>query len=604
MSDNLWKAVALLDRGERWQIAVLLLLATLNGLAQIVGVGSVMPFIGVLTNPELLQENELLNWGYQQVGAPSPNTFLVMLGAVVLVTFVLSNVLIAFTHWFTFRFSRRNQYRLSLRLFHAYLQRPYVYHIQRNSAEAGKNILTEAQTFNQQVLLAGLQALAFSVSALFIAAFLLWLNIVVAAVAVGVIGGAYGVVYMVLRRRLYRLGKGRLRANTARFKAANEAFGAIKEIKAAGNESAFIERYAAESKRFVDALEAHQMMRNLPQYVIEIVGMGSVLLMVLLLMAMGHQISSIAQLVGVYIVAGCRLFPAFQRVYHGISGLRANAPVVDALHADLFDAASQTSESVTRRSEPLAKLPFRKAIKLQDVSFAYPDAERSAVRGVTLTIPCGTSAAFVGATGAGKTTLADIIIGLLRPQQGSIEVDGVALNEDNLDRWRRNLGYVPQHIYLLDNTVARNIAFGVPDLQIDPAALERAARIANIHEFVINELPRGYQTVVGERGMRLSGGQRQRLGIARALYHDPELLVLDEATSALDNATEDAVQTAIEQVAKAKTLIIIAHRLSTVRNCDVVYLFKKGHLAAAGTYDTLLAGSPQFQVLAQAKVSL
>jgi ABC-type multidrug transport system fused ATPase/permease subunit len=207
--------------------------------------------------------------------------------------------------------------------------------------------------------------------------------------------------------------------------------------------------------------------------------------------------------------------------------------------------------------------------------------------------------AFVGETGAGKTTLADIIIGLLRPEKGSIVVDGVTLTDDNLGRWRANLGYVPQHIYLLDDTVARNIAFGVPEAQVSPVALERAARIANIHDFVVNELPYGYNTVVGERGIRLSGGQRQRIGIARALYHDPKLLVLDEATSALDNLTEDAVQKAIDQVAQAKTLIIIAHRLTTVRNCDLVYVLKKGGLAAVGTYDSLLAGNVQFQSLAQ-----
>jgi ABC-type multidrug transport system fused ATPase/permease subunit len=601
MTDTFWKTLALLDRGERWQLALLLVLAMFNGLAQVAGVGSIMPFIGVLTNPGLLEENALLRWTHQQFGAPSANTFLVMLGAVVLVTFVLSNVLIAFTQWFTYKFSRWNQYRLSLRLFDAYLRKPYVYHIQHNSADAGKNILTEAQTFTQQILLAGLQALAFSVSALFISVFLVWLNVLVAAIAIGVIGGAYGVVYLALRRRLQRLGRSRLRANTARFKAASEAFGAIKEIKVAGNEMTFLDRYAVESKRFADAMAAHQIMRNLPQYLIEIVGMGSVLMMVVLLMAMGYETTAITPLVGVYIVAGYRLFPAFQRVYQGVSGLRANTPVVDALYADLADTAMDQDDSGANAMEPLEKLPFRKALELEDVTFTYPGAEHPAVTGVTITIPCGTSVAFVGETGAGKTTLADVIIGLLRPQKGSIIVDGVDLTEENLGRWRANLGYVPQHIYLLDDTVARNIAFGVPEPQINPAALERAARIANIHDFVINELPQGYDTVVGERGIRLSGGQRQRIGIARALYHDPELLVLDEATSALDNATEDAVQKAIEQAAQAKTLIIIAHRLTTVRNCDLVYVLKKGHLAAEGTYDSLFTRSPQFRALAQAK---
>jgi ABC-type bacteriocin/lantibiotic exporter with double-glycine peptidase domain len=510
---------------------------------------------------------------------------------------VLSNVFIAFTQWFTYKFSHSNQYRLSMRLFDAYLQKPYVYYLRRNSADIGKNILTETQTFTQ-VLLSSLQAVGFSVSALFIIVFLLWLNPLVAGAAVGIIGGGYGLVYMGLRARLRQLGRARLRANTGRFKAANETFGAIKEIKVTGSQTAFLNRYGTEAKRFAEAVASHQIIRNLPRYLVEIVGLGSVLLMVLLLVAFGYETTAIAPLVGVYVVAGYRLFPCFLHVYQGVSGLRADGPVVYALYTDLSGARADYDNPL-ESLKPSEKLPFTKAIELKDITFTYPGAEYPALKGLRLKIPCGSSVAFVGETGAGKTTLADIIIGLLRPEKGSIVVDGVTLTDDNLARWRANLGYVPQHIYLLDDTVARNIAFGVPGALVSPVALERAARIANIHDFVVNELPYGYNTVVGERGIRLSGGQRQRIGIARALYHDPKLLVLDEATSALDNLTEDAVQKAIDQAAQAKTLIIIAHRLTTVRNCDLVYVLKKGGLAAVGTYDSLLAGNVQFQSLAQ-----
>jgi ABC-type multidrug transport system fused ATPase/permease subunit len=288
-------------------------------------------------------------------------------------------------------------------------------------------------------------------------------------------------------------------------------------------------------------------------------------------------------------------------MYQGVSGLRADGPVVHALYTDLSHTRGSTDDRLPRGRESFEKLPFKKAIELQDLTFTYPGSEYPAIKGLSLKIPCGTSVAFVGETGAGKTTLADVIIGLLPSQKGRVLVDGVELTKDNLRRWRANLGYVPQHIYLMDDTIARNIAFGVPDSKINQATVEWAARIANLHDFVTNELPHGYKTVVGERGIRLSGGQRQRIGIARALYHDPELLVLDEATSALDNATEDAVQKAIDQAAEAKTLIIIAHRLSTVRNCDLVYVLKKGRVVAQGNYETLLDGSPQFRSLALAK---
>jgi ABC-type multidrug transport system fused ATPase/permease subunit len=600
MIDTIRKALTLLDQSERWKLVVLLLFAGFNGLAQVAGIGSVMPFIGVLTNPGLVQENALLRWVHGQLGAPSTHAFLLMLGGAVLVTFVLSNIFVAFTQWFTYRFSQANQYRLSMRLFDAYLRKPYAYHIQHNSADIGKNILTETQTFTNQVLLASLQAVGFSVSALFIMVFLIWLNPLVAAAAVGIIGGGYGLVYIVLRVRLRQLGRNRLRANTGRFKAANETFGAIKEIKATGREVAFLDRYGAEAKRFADAMAAHQIIRNLPRHLVEIVGLGSVLLMVLLLVAVGYETTAIAPLVGVYVIAGHRLFPCFQHIYQGVSGLRADGPVVHALYTDLSDTGGGDGGPL-ENPDSLTKLPFRKAIELQDLTFTFPGADYPALKGVSLKIPCGTSVAFVGETGAGKTTLADVIIGLLPSQKGRVLVDGVELTKDNLRRWRANLGYVPQHIYLMDDTIARNIAFGVPDSKIDHAAVEWAARIANLHEFVINELPDGYDTVVGERGIRLSGGQRQRIGIARALYHDPELLILDEATSALDNATEDAVQKAIDQAAEAKTLVIIAHRLSTVRNCDLVYVLKKGRVVAQGTYDTLLDGNAQFRALALAK---
>jgi ABC-type multidrug transport system fused ATPase/permease subunit len=323
-------------------------------------------------------------------------------------------------------------------------------------------------------------------------------------------------------------------------------------------------------------------------------------MIVIFLIMLGYELGTIAPLVGVYLVAGFRLFPAFQKVYHGISGLRGDAPVVHALHAALTDANSHSNHFIEIFNYE-QRLRFRGEIEVRNVTFTYPGAERAAVKGINFVIPCGSSVAFVGETGAGKTTLVDLIIGLLTPEEGAIAIDGVLLNADNLSRWRANMGYVPQHIYLMDDTIARNIAFGIPDAKIDMVALERAARIANIHDFVVNELAQGYDTVVGERGIRLSGGQRQRLGIARALYHDPELLILDEATSALDNATEDAVQKAIEQAAQAKTLIIIAHRLSTVRNCDFVYVLKKGRIVAQGAYETLLDGNAQFRALALAK---
>jgi ATP-binding cassette, subfamily B, bacterial PglK len=242
-------------------------------------------------------------------------------------------------------------------------------------------------------------------------------------------------------------------------------------------------------------------------------------------------------------------------------------------------------------------LPFAREIILDDVSFAYPTAAKSAINNVSLEIPLGTRVGFVGSTGSGKTTTIDIILGLLDPTSGRLLADGTPIDAQNVRSWQANLGYVPQHIYLADDTVAGNIALGVPPRKIDQDAVERAARIASIHDFVVNEMPQGYRTMVGERGVRLSGGQRQRIGVARALYRDPSVLLFDEATSALDNLTEKAVMQGLQSLGRDRTIIFIAHRLSTVRNCDVIYLFAGGRITASGTYDELTASSAEFQLM-------
>jgi len=290
--------------------------------------------------------------------------------------------------------------------------------------------------------------------------------------------------------------------------------------------------------------------------------------------------------------------PAMQHIFKGMSQMRFHAAVLDTLYEALQKSGEAAGSRVPQDVEPL---PFTDRLDLEGITFRYPGSAEAVISDLSLTIQAGSAVAFVGTTGAGKTTIGDIILGLLPPSEGSMRVDGVDITDRNIHRWQRNLGYVPQDIYLQDNTVASNIAFATAEKQIDMEAVERAARIANIHEFIVNELPKGNKTVVGERGVRLSGGERQRVGIARALYHNPAVLVLDEATSALDGATERAVFAAIENVARVKTLIIIAHRLSTVRNCAAVYVIDYGRIVASGTYDELMESSARFQEMARGR---
>jgi ABC-type bacteriocin/lantibiotic exporter with double-glycine peptidase domain len=552
----------------------------------------------LITSPNELQDNQFLRWTSTVVGSDDWQTLLVVLGLGVLFAFVSTNIIIAVTQWMMFKFSWGIQYRLSLRLFVAYLGKPYVAYLNKNSADANKNVLSESQFFATNVIAPAMQAFTFGISAILIIGFLFWVSPVAASIVGAVLGGGYGLFYLGLRRTLLRVGQKRTTANMNRFKATAEAFGGIKEIKATGREDAFIAAYELHANEYASTNALEQILALLPRYLIEILALGSMLLLILRLIVTGTEASTILPLASVYAIGGLRLMPAMQALYGGVSHLRFAKPVVDALYVELLEEEHAVG-GAPRGTKNATKLVVKDKIELKDVTFTYPSAERSSVESVSLIIPHGSSIAFVGETGAGKTTIADVIVGLLRPQKGSVTVDGQELNDSTLPGWQRNLGYVPQQIYLADESVTRNIAFGVPEEMIDQTAVEQAARIANIHDFVTIELPNGYDTLVGEQGVRLSGGQRQRIGIARALYYDPEVLVLDEATSALDGATEQEVQDAINQINATKCMVFIAHRLSTVRDVPAIYVMEGGRIVAHGTYDELAEASPHFRALAQ-----
>jgi len=563
-------------------------------LLEVAGVASVLPFLSVIGNPEMIRENAILNWLYTTFNFPSVNRFLLFLGFIVLVVLVTSNVFRALVHWALYRYSWMRNHQLSRRLLAVYLQRPYVFFLDQHSTTLGRNILAEVQHLINGIVIPGLQALSGLVVILFILAFLIIIDPVLAVVILFAVGGAYGMIYALVRGRLRRLGQERVEANRERFKSAAEAFGGIKLLKLLGREREILDVFSPASYRFSSTMASRQVISHIPRYALETVAFGGILVIVLYLLATRQHLGQVLPLMGLYAFAGYRLMPALQRVFAGMSQVRFNQAVLDTLFDDLHGA----TESVPR-SSALEPLRMEQALELRNVTFHYPEAQAPAVEDIALSVPMGSSIALVGRTGAGKTTVADLILGLLRPQEGALYVDDQEITDELLPRWQRNLGYVPQDIYLTDDTVAANIAFAVPKDKIDMQAVERAAKIANIHKFIETELPKGYDTIVGERGVRLSGGERQRIGIARALYHDPQVLVLDEATSALDGTTEAAVFQAIENVARTKTLIIIAHRLATVRGCDTVYLLEHGRIAAQGTYDELVEQSETFRKMAE-----
>ena len=356
-----------------------------------------------------------------------------------------------------------------------------------------------------------------------------------------------------------------------------------------GLEKIFIDRFSKPSKKIASNTALEAVINNIPRYVLEAITFGGILLIVLFLMYSGNEIRDILPILTLYVYAGYRLMPAIQQIYISLNNLRVVGPALNSLHKDLLNLSSKIN------NEKIETIKFTKSMDLNHISFKYENNPKMTINEVTLQIKPFTTIGFVGSTGSGKTTMIDIILGLLKAHEGKLSVDGKIINRDNLRSWQRSIGYVPQQIFLSDDTISANVAFGIESGDIDQEKVEKVCKIANLHNFIIDELPLQYKTTVGERGVRLSGGQRQRIGIARALYHRPQLLILDEATSSLDNVTENLIMESIYKLKKNITIIIIAHRLNTVKNCDKIFLFNKGKLEGQGTYDELIESSDQFK---------
>ncbi len=596
MLETLRKLNALLDPRDRGKVGLLAILMIVTAFMQTVGIASVMPFLAVLSDPAMVHDNDMLRIAYDWLGFESTSSFLYFLGLAAFVLFVTGTALQALNQWAITRFTHMQQYELSRRLMGDYLARPFTFFLNRNSGDLAKTVLQETTQAINGALLPMLRLVSQGLLALFIIGLLVaaqpWLAMIVAVS----LGGIYGGIYVMARTWLNRIGEDRVEANRERFTAAAEAFAGAKEIRLLGRERDYLERYRHPSKRFASHQANAMLLQNLPQYAIEAIAFGGVLLLVLFLMAGDGGLAQALPLIGLYALAGRQLIPAFQKIFQQIASLRFNTAAVDNILKDLGSRPDSTP-MIERHDKPKPLAPSM-SIEVKGLSYHYPGHEQPALKDVSLEIPARTTVGFVGSSGAGKSTLVDLLLGLLEPDEGQILIDGEPLTRNNARNWQAALGYVPQHIFLADQSVAANIALGVPEDRIDQAAVERAARLANLHNFVTTELPRGYATIIGERGTRLSGGQRQRIGIARALYRDPDVLFFDEATSALDNATERAVMDALHNLSGQKTVVLIAHRLSTVRPCSRIFVFEQGHLMDEGVWEDLSDRSASFQRLA------
>ena len=595
------RALALLTPRERVRGLQVLALIVLMALFEALGVLAIMPFLAVLADPGMIESHALLARLHAAAGAPETARFLMLLGAGALGLVVVGAAVRTVTELAINRFIQTRVHSFGVRLLQTYLRQPYPFFLQRHSGDLQRAILSEAEKVVQAVYWPGMLLVANGTVLVVLVALLVAVDPLVALGATVVLGSAYLSIYLAVRQRLRRIGAEGVAANQARFQATTEALGGIKGVRLQGAERQVLDRFAAPSEALARRIAASTTISHVPKYAIEAIGFGGILALALVLLARhgadGAALGQVLPLIGLYAFAGYRLLPAVQAVYRGFTMLRFGDAGLASVEADLRLGRDVPDLPA---GPPPALLPLRQALRLERVSFAYPGGSGAGLHGIDLTVPAGARVGIVGRTGSGKTTLVDVILGLLTPDAGQVLVDGAALTPDRLRGWQRAIGYVPQDIFLRDGTIAENIAFGADPDDIDPAAIERAARLAQLHDFVTTELQRGYETRVGERGVRLSGGQRQRIGIARALYHDPTLLVFDEATSALDNETERLVMDAIAGLGGDRTVLMIAHRLSTVRDCDMILVLEGGRLAGLGRYEDLLADNDAFRRIAAA----
>lgn len=586
------RLLALLPRKQRlhayWLLPAMILMAVM----ETIGVATIMPFLAVVANPDEAVGNRYLGAVYRGLGFADANGFLIFLGATSLAVLVFSNAFSVFVTYLLNRFALVQNHLWQARLMGAYLARPYASFLRANTAELGRNILVEVSEVVNKVLTPLLQLMARFTAALSVLALLIIVDPTLAITVSLALGSAYAIVFLFVRRTLQRLGEERLNIDAVRFRTISEAFGGIKDVKVAGRESTFLGRFSVASGRFSDLTVTQRVINVVPKYGLEVIAFGGIILIVLQLLATGHSTAKVLPLVALYAFASYRLMPAVQQIFEAVTQLRFSLPSLEVLERDLENAAPQDFQ--LERATPTG---LGRSVELRGVSFSYPESPPS-LKGIDLYVQKNSSVAFVGTTGSGKTTILDLILGLLTPTEGELLIDGSALTDEGLRGWQASVGYVPQQVFLCNGSITENIAFGVPEGDVDMAAVTRAAEVAQLHEFIAR-LPAGYDTQVGERGLRLSGGQRQRIGIARALYHDPPVVVFDEATSSLDNLTEQAVLQALEHMAGSRTVFIVAHRLSTVQACDVIHLVEGGGIAASGTYKELLATSQEFRSLVQ-----
>jgi ABC-type bacteriocin/lantibiotic exporter with double-glycine peptidase domain len=594
MFSNIVRTLNLLSIGDKRKGFVFLILMGFQAALEVGTVGLIMPFIAIVTDPGQIDRSHYLNMFYVLSGVRSPTSFLVLIGSSLIGLILFKNVFQTYLLIAQSRYSTRIQFDIERRLMSSYLMRDYLFHIERNPTELYQNMRSVSAIINLVIspLLQGISELSILV---FMLGFLLWLHPFITLSSIILLGGMMAIIYLSVGNKARRFGEIAQKHATAMDQWMIQSFAGIKEVKILGREVFFVRKTLLHSSLYVRATFNGQILSQLSRPLIESVGFALIILFVLGNLVYGQNNDAILPTLVLFVAAAFRLMPALNRIVGFALVIRQSTSRVDSVVGELSVESVKVGKTAAKPAQE--KYPMHTAIELKDIVYRYPSAVKPSLDKFSMTVRKGESIALVGQSGAGKTTVVDLLLGLLPDYQGRFLVDGIDLPPDKMLGWRQNFGYIPQAIYLSDDTVRRNVAFGLEDNEIDEEKVKKAIQAAQLEE-VIARMPDGLDTFVGDRGARLSGGQRQRIGIARALYSDPEILILDEATSALDNETERAVSSAIDDLSGAKTIILIAHRLSTVIHCDRIFFMRDGQVTAQGTYAELLEASEQFRKFA------
>tara|TARA_Y100000996_G_scaffold396496_1_gene362639 strand:+ start:5765 stop:7573 length:1809 start_codon:yes stop_codon:yes gene_type:complete len=593
MFKEIKELIDLLSAPQRKQLFTLQLLVIFMAISEMISIFSIGPFMAVIANNDLITSNPYLNYLYTYFSFSDNASFIFSLAALIIIIMITAASISMFCTWRLAHFAQKIGAEISMKLYNFYLHEDWLFHSCNNSADLVSKVGVECNRLTNTVIN---QILMFGQKIFLV--LLITMGILIYNPAVGLIGFSliavsYVILFNTVRKNLLLNGQNVSKANKLRTKLMQEGFGGIKDLLLNGRQESFTQRYQDISKLFAASQGNTVALAQMPRYILELIAFVSVLLLIMYFVSNdSSSLATILPTLAIYSVAGLKLLPAFQQIYASVASMRANLASFRLVKDDLKEANLFFEQNLAHDQ----KITFCQQIEIKDLSFGYPVKDNNVINNLSFKINKNQMIGIVGPSGSGKSTLVDLIIGLIEPSDGEILVDNKKLVAYRNYGWKKNIGYVQQNIFLIDDSIQKNIAFGIPVDEIDSKKLNNAIKMANLEELIAN-LPNGLETNVGERGVQLSGGQKQRIGIARALYNDPEILIFDEATSALDGISEKSVMKALDNFASRKTMIMIAHRLSTVKNCDQIYVLKEGKIEDSGTYDELMSTNKTFQAM-------